>query len=87
MGERSCRGVTVESRRSVLLRRRERPQRGYVELRTGVGDRGEKRTGKKITRDPRVPGHEKRGKMMAEADGTATAGWRKGAGNCRAGPG
>ena len=86
MGEWSCRGVTMESRGSMLLRRRERPWRGYVELHMGVGDHGEKWMGKKITRAPRVPGGEKRGKMMVEANGTVMAGWRKGGGRCRAGP-
>ena len=71
---------------SVVLRRWEWPWRGYIELCMCVGDRGEKWIGKKITWDPRVPGGEKRGKMKAEANGMAMAGWWKGGGRCRAGP-
>ena len=45
----------MESQQNVTQRRQEQPQRMYVEG-MGQGDRGEKRTGKKITWDPRVPG-------------------------------
>ena len=86
MGEWSWHEGTMESQGSVVLRRQEQPWRGYVELCMGVGDCGEKWTGKKSTQDPRVPGGEKRGKMMAEANGIAAAGWWKGGGRCRAGP-
>ena len=39
---------------SVVLRRWEQPWRGYIELHMGVGDCGEKRTGKKIHAGPKV---------------------------------